>query len=122
MDGSRVCLDFDGYCSLADFSSRQGREVMAIAIVAKLNIASGKESEFEKIMLDLVREVRSNEPGNQLYTLCKDQQGNYLVLEIYDSPEAAVAHRESAHFKAAGPKFASVMTGPPDIQRLQILG
>ena len=95
---------------------------MTIAVIARLNVAEGKEAEFEKIMLGLAREVRSKETGNQLYTLCKDESGKYVVLELYDDAEALTAHGQSDHFKAAGAKFAGVMAGRPDIQRLEVVG
>ena len=93
-----------------------------IAVIAKLNVAAGKEADFEKVMLELAGEVRKNEPENQLYTLCKDADGNYLMLELYETEEALAAHGQSEHFKASGPKFKGLMGGPPDIQRLQVIG
>lgn len=95
---------------------------MAIAVIAKLNVAEGKEAEFEKIMLGLAAEVRSKEPGNQLYTLCRDEDGRYVVMELYDDAEALAAHGASEHFKAAGAKFAGVMAGRPEIQRMDVVG
>jgi len=95
---------------------------MSIAVIARLNVAEGKEQEFEKIMLGLAEEVRSKESGNQLYTLCKDPDGKYVVMELYDSEEALAEHGKSEHFKAAGAKFAGVMAGRPDIQRLEVVG
>jgi quinol monooxygenase YgiN len=95
---------------------------MSIAIIARLNVAAGKEKDFEKAMLDLAAAVRANEPGNKLYTLCKDSEGKYLVLELYDDAEALAAHGQSAHFKASGKSFAGVMAGAPEIQRLEVIG
>ena len=92
------------------------------AVIAKLNVAEGKEAEFESAMLGLAEQVRANEPGNHLYTLCKDADGNYLVLELYENEEALTAHGQSEHFKASGPKFAGVMAGRPEIQRLEVIG
>jgi len=93
-----------------------------LAIIAKLNVAEGKEAEFEAIMLDLAKEVRAKEPGNELYTLCRDADGNYLVMELYKDADALAAHGQSEHFKAAGAKFAGVMAGAPEIQRLEVVG
>ena len=93
-----------------------------LAIIAKLKVAPGKEAEFEKAMLALAAEVRKNEPGNKMYTLCKDEAGQYVVLELYDNDEALAAHGQSAHFKASGAKFAGVMAGRPEIQRLTVVG
>ena len=93
-----------------------------LAVIAKLNVAEGKEAEFESAMLGLAEQVRANEPGNHLYTLCKDADGNYLVLELYENEEALTAHGQSEHFKASGAKFAGVMAGRPEIQRLEVIG
>jgi len=95
---------------------------MAIAVIATLNVAAGKEAEFESAMLGLAAEVRKNEPGNQLYTLVKDDAGTYIVMELYENEEALAAHGKSDHFKAAGAKFAGVMAGAPDIKRMQVIG
>ncbi len=93
-----------------------------IAVIAKLNVAEGKEADFEKHMLGLAEQVRANEPGNHLYTLCKDADGKYLVMELYESEEALAAHGKSEHFKAAGAGFAGPMAGAPDIARLEVVG
>ena len=92
-----------------------------IALLARLNVAEGKEAEFETVMLELAAQVRSNEPGNQLYTLVKDDQG-YAVMELYDDDEALRAHGASDHFRAAGAKFRGLMAGPPDLQRFDVVG
>ena len=95
---------------------------MAIAVIATLNVAAGKEVEFEAAMLELAAEVRNNEPGNQLYTLVKDDAGTYIMMELYESEEALAAHGKSDHFKAAGAKLGAVMAGAPDIKRMEVIG
>lgn len=92
-----------------------------IAILARLNVADGKEKEFEEVMLGLAEQVRANEPGNSLYTLVKDDEG-YAVMELYADEEALAAHGSSEHFKAAGAKFAGLMAGRPDIKRFEVVG
>ena len=92
-----------------------------IAVIAKLNVAEGKEAPFEAAMSILAEQVRANEAGNHLYTLCKDDDGNYVVLELYDTEEDIEAHGKSEHFKAAGASFQGLMSGPPQIQRLQVI-
>ena len=92
-----------------------------IALVAKLNVAAGKEAEFEKVMLGLAEQVRANEAGNHLYTLVKDDDG-YSVLELYEDDDALQAHGQSQHFRDAGAKFAGLMAGPPTLQRYEVVG
>jgi quinol monooxygenase YgiN len=96
--------------------------ITMLAIIAKLKVVPGKEAEFEKVMLGLAKEVRANEPGNKMYTLTKSEAGEYLMLELYDSEASLTSHGQTAHFKAAGPKFAGLMAGRPDIQRLEVIG
>jgi quinol monooxygenase YgiN len=92
------------------------------AIIAKMNIQPGKEAEFEKVALELAAQVAANEPGNQLYKLCRTADGEYFFVELYDSDEAIAAHRSAAHMAEAGPKFAGVMGGRPELTVLDVLG
>ncbi len=93
-----------------------------IAVIAKLNVTPGREADFETAMLALAAQVRENEPGNQLYTLCRDADGNYLMMELYDSEDDLAAHGQTEHIKASGASFAGLMSGRPEIQRLQVIG
>ncbi|MEM7216783.1 MAG: putative quinol monooxygenase [Pseudomonadota bacterium] len=93
-----------------------------LAVLAKLNVKAGKEADFEAHMLGLAEQVRANEPGNHLYTLVKDDDGDYYVMELYEDEAALAAHGQSEHFKAAGAGFAGLMGGPPDIKRMKVVG
>jgi quinol monooxygenase YgiN len=106
--------------SAPQFQALEGQ--LVIAVIARLNVAEGKDSEFEKAMLALASQVRANEPGNQMYTLCKDADGNYLVLELYEDEAALTAHGQSEHFKSSGRSFKGLMAGAPQIQRLRVIG
>ncbi|MCR9278535.1 MAG: antibiotic biosynthesis monooxygenase [Pseudomonadaceae bacterium] len=92
-----------------------------IAIIAKLNVAAGKEAEFEAAFGELIDAVRANEPGNELYTLCKDEDGGYSVMELYKDEEALAAHGKSDHFRASGAKLGGVMAGAPEIIRMSVV-
>ncbi len=90
-----------------------------IGVTAKLNVKPDMAAEFETVFLDLMDAVKANEPGCLMYQLCKDDDGNYIVLEMYESEEALAAHGQSDHFKAAGAGFKGKMGGPPEIQRMK---
>lgn len=92
-----------------------------IALIAKLNVADGKEAEFEQVMLGLAEQVRANEDGNHLYTLVKNEEG-YSVLELYEDDAALQAHGQSQHFRDAGAQFAGLMAGPPTLSRYDVVG
>ena len=70
-----------------------------IAITAKMMVKPGCEEKFERAMLTLVQAVNSSEPGNLLYELCKDDDGQYLVMELYKDDAAVQAHRTANHIK-----------------------
>lgn len=93
-----------------------------LAVLAKLNVKEGKEADFEKVMLGLAEQVRANEPGNHLYTLVKDENGGYHVMELYEDEAALAAHGQSDHFKASGASFKGLMAGPPEVKRMQVVG
>lgn len=92
-----------------------------IAVLARLPVAEGREAPFEAAMRELAAAVRSREPGNQLYTLVKDEQG-YAVMEIYDDEEALRAHGASEHVKAAAATFAKLLSGRPQLSRFEVIG
>jgi len=92
------------------------------AIIAKLSVQKGKEAEFEAVALELAAQVEANESGNRLYKLCKTAEGEYFFIELYDGDEAMAEHRGAAHMKEAGPKFAGVMAGRPEITVLDVVG
>ncbi len=90
-----------------------------IGVIAKLNVKPEASAEFEEVFLTLSEAVRANEPGCILYQLCRDDDGNYVVMEMYESEAALAAHGQSEHFKAAGAGFKGKMGGPPEITRMQ---
>ena len=93
---------------------------MAIGVIATLKVQDGKGAELEAAFRELAPLVRANEKGNKLYVLHKsrDEANTYVVLEIYEDQAAIDAHRNSDHFKAAGPKLGACLAGRPDIKFL----
>lgn len=89
-----------------------------IGVTAKLNVKPEAAAEFEAVFLDLMDAVKANEPGCIMYQLCKDDEGAYHVLELYETEEALAAHGQSDHFKAAGAGFKGKMGGPPEVKRM----
>jgi len=91
-----------------------------IGIVATLKIQDGKNAEFEAAFKEAMAAVRANEPGNLFYELVKSRTDPtaYKVLEGYTDEAAIAAHRESAHFKALGPKLGPCLAGRPEVELL----
>ncbi|WP_309092206.1 putative quinol monooxygenase [Phenylobacterium sp.] len=97
---------------------------MTIGVIAKLPIQEGKTAEFEAFFNELAQQVRANEPGNIAYQLTKSrtEPNVYKVLELYKDQDALTHHGGTDYFKAAGPKFAAVLAGRPEIEYLDGVG
>lgn len=91
---------------------------MAVGVIATLKIQEGKGADFEAIFRDLAKAVRTNEPGNKLYQVCKSRKdpNTYVVMEIYENDDALKAHGASDHFKTIGAGLGPTLAGRPDIQ------
>ena len=97
---------------------------MTIGIVATMKIQDGKNAEFEAFFTELAKQVRANEPGNIAYQLTKSRKDpqEYKVLELYTDQDAVTVHGQTDYFKAAGPKFAGVLAGRPEVELLDGIG
>lgn len=97
---------------------------MTIGVIAVLKIQDGKASEFEAFFDDLAKQVRAKEPGNLAYQLTRSrtEPNTYKVLEVYQDQDALTHHGGTDYFKAAGPKFAAVLGGRPEIEYLDGIG
>ena len=97
---------------------------MTVGVIATIKIQDGKGPEFEAFFTELAKQVRANEPGNLAYQLTKSraEANTYKVLELYKDQDALAHHGGTDHFKAAGPKFAAVLGGRPEIEYLDGVG
>ena len=97
---------------------------MTIGIIASFKIKADKIAEFEAVFKALAKEVLANEPGCLAYQLTRSRTDPtvYKVLELYASEDALKAHGGTDYFKAAGPKFAGVLAGRPEIEYLDGVG
>ncbi|MGZ3377628.1 MAG: putative quinol monooxygenase [Phenylobacterium sp.] len=97
---------------------------MSIGVIATLKIQDGKTDEFEAFFGDLAKQVRANEAGNLAYQLTRSRTDptTYKVLEIYKDQDALTHHGGTDYFRAAGPKFAAVLAGRPDVEYLDGVG
>ena len=44
------------------------------------------------------------------------------LLEVYADEAAIAAHRDSAHFRGAGPALGAVLAGAPELELLDTVG
>ncbi len=95
-----------------------------IGLIAKLQIQDGKSEEFEAFASELARQVRANEKGCVAYQLAKSrtEPNTYTFIELYTDQDALTLHGTTPYFKAAGPKFAAVLAGAPQIEHMDVVG
>ena len=94
-----------------------------ICILATLKVKKGKEELFEKIFIELSKDVREIEKGNIFYQISKDREleNTYVVMEQYMDQESVDAHGKSKHFRVAGTKLAECLEGAPVIKRFDAI-
>jgi quinol monooxygenase YgiN len=94
-----------------------------IGVVAKMKIKDGKQAEFEAVFRELTASIRSSEPGNKAYQLCRSRSDatQYVVLEMYESDAALDLHKKSDHMRAAAPAFAALFESRPEIEVLDAI-
>jgi len=104
-------------------SQTKEEKKMAIGMLATITVQEGKNEEFEKVFLELIDQVRANEPGNVFYALNRSTSDPqvYRVMEQYESGEALDAHAKSEHFQAANRQLAGLVAGAPDIELLEVV-
>ena len=91
--------------------------------VATIKVKEGQGAEFEKVALELVKQVNANEKGCLLYQLYHGEEPNtYVFLERYADQAAVEAHRASDYFKTLGRAMGAFMDGKPAVQRFKQVG
>ncbi len=91
-----------------------------IGVVAVLIVQPGKESEFETIMSDLIKQVREKEPGVVYYDLFKhgEAPNAYSMVEKYENEEAFKFHGSTPYFLELGTKLEGILAQPPEFHIL----
>ena len=97
---------------------------MAIGLLATITVQEGKNAEFEEVFLNLIEQVRANEPGNLFYVLHRSSSNPqvYKVMEQYDGPEALEAHGKTDYFQEASQRLAELVAGAPEIEIMETVG
>ena len=71
-------------------------------VLVQVTIRPELQEEFETALVHNARESVRRDPGCLRFDVCrdKDQPNRWVLYEVYDTPEAHAAHRQSAHFLA----------------------
>lgn len=94
-----------------------------IAVIATLRAKPGQGAELAAALEEAAPLVRFNEPGCSCYQPCRSREDADVikVFEIYESPEAIAAHRETPQFKSLKEAFGSLLAEAPSVEQLDVL-
>jgi quinol monooxygenase YgiN len=95
-----------------------------IYVIAKLMVNSGKQEAFKAVLRDLAAEVKRCEPGTLVYQLTASRQDDtiFKMIELYKDQEAQSVHGQSQGFKDIAANLAGILAGPPETEKLDIVG
>ena len=87
-----------------------------IMSTARDYIQPSKEAESKKLIEKLIIETRKEE-GNEGYTLYKDREneGEYVLLEFWDSQESLDRHFKTEHFMSIVPEIQKLQVKPSEV-------
>lgn len=88
-----------------------------ITSTATLRVRPGREAEFERLLLELVGNVRRHEPGCTLFHFVRAQSDprTYLVIELYADRAAYQRHKETAYLKQTIPVMMTYLAADPEL-------
>ena len=92
--------------------SRVDAEESMITLTAKLTIKADKADEFEKVMKEIVPEVRT-EKGNITYTMLRSKADPRVFLFFEEYVDQAAIQAHGKHLGELGLDFSAYFDGPP---------
>jgi quinol monooxygenase YgiN len=83
--------------------------------LVQLKLRPGAGPEFERLVGELIAEVRAKEPGCVYYSLSKvaGSDTDYWMIEHFASREAFDIHSKAEHFLSVMPKTLPLLDGAP---------
>ncbi len=92
-------------------------------VIAKLKVQEGKEADLEKVVLDVLPKVKSEE-GTLVYNFhrSKSDPTIFVFYEKYVDKEALGLHSGTPHFKEMSAALGSLLAAPPEIEMFDELG
>lgn len=78
---------------------------------------------FERLLKQLVRNVREHEPDTTLFELVRSQNAprTYLVLEQYRDEDALAFHSRSDYLKATVPEMLTYLEEEPKLDSFDLV-
>ena len=95
-----------------------------IVFIATLNVASGKETEFERLQTELSEIAHANEPGLMVYDVIRhaEKTGVYVVYARFKDQQAFDFHQQADFHQRLVPPILDCVEGDMDLQFFEWVG
>lgn len=89
-----------------------------VVFIATLNVAAGREAEFERLQTELSEISHENEPGLLVYDVIRhaEQPGKYVVYARFRDQAAFEFHQEADFHHRLVPPILACVEGEMDLQ------
>lgn len=89
-----------------------------LAFIATLNVARGKEAEFERLQTELSEIAHTSEPGLLVYDVIRhaENPGVYVVYARFRDEEAFESHQQADFHQRLVPPILDCVEGEMDLQ------
>ncbi len=94
-----------------------------IVFIASLNVASGKEAEFERLQTELSEIAHANEPGLMVYDVIRhaEKAGAYVVYARFKDQQAFDFHQQADFHQRLVPPILDCVEGDMDLQFFELV-
>jgi quinol monooxygenase YgiN len=94
-----------------------------IVFIAKLNVAEGREADFERLQTELSQISHEKEPGLVVYDVIRhaENRGEYVVYARFMNKEAFEFHQEADFHHRLVPPILDCVVGEMDLQFYELV-
>jgi quinol monooxygenase YgiN len=93
---------------------------VSVVVVATISPKPEHADEVRQALLEAVPEVHG-EPGCERYSLHEGREGDLVMVEKWESPEALAEHGKAAALQALSGKLEGKLIGAPSVTVLDAL-
>ena len=95
-----------------------------VVFIATLNVAQGREADFERLQTELSEIAHAEEPGLVVYDVIRhaEKKGTYVVYARFRDQAAFELHQEADFHQRLVPPIIDCVEGEMDLQFFEWVG
>ncbi len=92
---------------------------MTTTVLWRMKVHSNKEADFERLVLQLVRDVQANEPGNVFaYRRTQGEPHEYVLFLSFGDEQAYQRYSQAEWHRSVSPEIMACLAEPPVAENL----